>query len=367
MRFMRLTEEEKYWLWLASADGMGAATFYAILGAFEDARTACENAKEVQKRLRLPKTLAENWNRCMDVSFGDRLLENIERSGMNVLTRLSQDYPKMLGDIDNPPPVLYFRGCVPNMDDMTCGMVGTRTPTRSGVQTAIKMARELAERGVVIVSGMARGVDTAAHNGALQGGGKTVAVLGCGADVVYPPENRRIYDEIAERGAVISEFKPGSKPELWCFPLRNRIIAGLSHALLVGEGGQKSGARITVDYALSQGKEVFVMPCNMSSKVAQLPGYLVESGAMIASGARQLMENMSWEASWEEPSEEGTASGMNADEQLVYAMLDREELTADEICAQTGIDIKSMNMLLTLMEIKDSISALPGGRYGVNK
>lgn len=364
---MRLTEEEKYWLWLAGADGMGAATFYAILGAFVDARTACENFSEVPKKLKLPAVLAENWNRCMSAQYRDRLLEIIEKSGMNVLTRLSQDYPKMLSDIDNPPPVLYFKGCMPNMEDMNCGIVGTRTPTRTGVQTAIRIAGELAEQGVVIVSGMARGVDTAAHNGALKARGSTVAVLGCGADVVYPPENRRIYDEIVENGAVVSEFKPGAKPELWCFPQRNRIIAGLSHALIAGEGGQKSGARITVDYALNQGKEVFVMPCNMASKVSRLPGYLVESGAMIASGARQLMECMGWDGNWDRGAEEQSASGMNADEQLVYAMLDREELTADEICAQTGIDIKSMNMLLTLMEIKDSISALPGGRYGANK
>ncbi len=363
---MRLTDEEKYWVWLSGVEGMGAATFYNILGSFIDARTACENYREIPQKLKLQEKLRENLLRDMNTAYLEKLLTSIEKSGQNVLTRLNQDYPKNLAEIDNPPPVLYFKGTLPDMDIMSCGMVGTRKPTKDGFDIAKTMGHDLAAQGVVVVSGMARGIDTASHTGAMAAGGKTVAVLGCGADVLYPPENRKVYDQIVEHGAIVSEFIPGTIPAMCNFPMRNRIISGMSHVLIAGEGGKKSGARITVDCALRQGKDVYALPCNLGSTVAALPVYLIESGAPIAQNAYDLMADQGWVVQ-QPQNDTAKQSRLPKDQQLVYAILSRESATADELCAQTSVGIKEMNMLLTVMELGGEIEATAGGLFRINK
>jgi len=362
-----MTEQEKYWVWLSSIDGMGAVSFYRILNEFVDAKTACENMHEIPGRVKLSPRLRENIKACSCLGYMESLAERIEKSGLKVLTRLSQNYPKLLSEIDNPPPVLYFKGCLPDGDVKWCGMVGSRRPTKNGFMLARETAHDLAKQDVVIVSGMARGIDTACHTGALEARGRTVAVLGCGADVVYPAENARLYEQITGNGAVISEFLPGAGPQARNFPMRNRIISGLSRLLIVGEGSVKSGARITVDFALKQGRDVYVMPCDAKSYVSGLPLYLMENGAPVVNDYRDVMDDNGWDIIHEIPdrSEEGRA--FTGDKGRVYKALLREEMTADEISLDTGIGMRELNMLLTVMEIEGAVEACAGGRFRVNK
>ncbi|HBU11628.1 MAG TPA: DNA-protecting protein DprA [Clostridiales bacterium] len=360
-----MTEQEAYWVWLSSIDGMGSVTFMRILGVFESAKAACENYKEIPERVKLPQRLRENLAAAASRRYWDTLFAGIEKSGVKVLTRLSAEYPKTLEEIDNPPPVLYFKGTVPDMRQ-ACGMVGSRRPTKKGYVFARGLAKELAAQDVAIISGMARGVDSACHEGALLADGKTVAVMGCGVDVIYPPENVKLYGQILERGAVLSEFKPGEQPKPTNFPQRNRIVAGLSHVLVAGEGGSKSGARITVDFALSQGKDVYAMYCDLKSSVAELPLYLVENGAPMVRSAAEIMRDMGWRmAPGRAASEAGETRAMDADQSRVYALLLRESLTADELSGELGIGIRDLNMLLTVMELDGLIDAQAGGLYVV--
>ncbi|MDL2237559.1 DNA-processing protein DprA [Christensenellaceae bacterium OttesenSCG-928-K19] len=366
-----MTEQEAYWVWLSSIDGMGSVTFHKILQVFEDAKTACENYKDIPRRVKLRDRLKENLAAAASRAYWDSLFGSIEKNRIKVLTRLSSGYPRILEDVDNPPPVLYFKGTMPQMEQ-SCGMVGSRRPTKKGYTFARGLAQELAAQDVVIVSGMARGVDTACHEGALAAGGKTVAVLGCGVDVIYPPENVKLYSEIIEHGAVVSEFKPGTQPTTTNFPQRNRIIAGLSRVLIAGEGGEKSGARITVDFALAKGKDIYAMQCDLKSSVAKLPLYLVENGAPMVHSAREIMRDQGWKIT---PRQDGAhsegekqlGSRMDADQSRIYALLMRESMTADEIAKELEIGIKDLNMLLTVMELDGLVSACAGGLYEINK
>jgi len=310
--------------------------------------------------LKLPPKLAENMLDGAYTGYMDLLLEKLEKSRVSVLTRLDQNYPVVLTEIDNPPPVLYFKGCMPDFIGMSCGVIGSRTPSKKGFDGAKELAFELAANKAVIVSGMARGVDTAGHVGALEAKGKTVAVLGCGPDVVYPAENTRLYYEIIEKGAVVSEFLPGTKPLARHFPQRNRIIAGLSRVLLAGEGMEKSGARITVDFALRQGKEVYAMPFDVGTPMAWLPMYLVESGAPLAVCAADVLDGAG-----EVVKRERELPDMNADQAAVYRLLMEGELSPDELAAETGIAMKDLNILITVMEMKGIICPCAGGRLRI--
>ncbi len=365
---MRVTLQEQYWVWLSSIEGMGPVRFYDILGAFLDIETAFMNAEEIAERVKLPGPLAQRVRDAANSKHLENVLECVERSGVQVLTRLNQEYPKTLAEIDNPPPVLYFRGNLPDVDEMSCGMVGSRRPTKSGINAARALAAGLAAQGVTVVSGMARGIDTACHLGALDVGGKTVAVLGCGADVVYPPENLELYGRIVETGTVISEFFPGTLPTTRNFPQRNRIISGLSQILVAGEGGEKSGARITVDFALKQGRDVYAMSCDMKSSMARLPLYLIEAGAPVAADAADILRDRGWrQAKQSATVEEQSTGNMSRAETVIYGALQKEGLTADELAERTGIAIRDVNMLLTVMELNGLVDSAPGGVFIVNK
>jgi DNA processing protein len=190
----------------------------------------------------------------------DAELEKLRRYGVRVLTLHDPDYPPRLREIYNPPALLYVRGEITRQDDQAVGVVGTRSPTVYGRELAARIVPELVAAGLTVVSGLARGIDSIAHNAALQAGGRTIAVLGCGVDVIYPSENRRLFERILEHGAVVSEYPLGTKPDAFNFPARNRIISGLSLGSVVVEAGSSSGASITADYALEQNREVFAFP-----------------------------------------------------------------------------------------------------------
>jgi DNA processing protein len=202
-------------------------------------------------------------------------------AGAVLITRSDERYPPRLGEIYDPPIVLFARGRVEILAEPMIGVVGTRRPTTYGTAVTERIAADLARSGLVISSGMARGIDTAAHQGALEAGGGTVAVFGCGVDVVYPAENRKLASQLAEKGLLLSEFPMGSPAYPQNFPVRNRIISGMSLGILVVEGAQYSGSSITARLALDQGREVFAVPGNVTSKVSWGPNLLIKQGAKL--------------------------------------------------------------------------------------
>ncbi len=366
---MNITDEEKYWLWLHSVDGIGPVKFYNILNTFTDIKTAWENCKELHRCVKgISEAMGEKLCLRANDAFLERLLRFLENKEIQVLTRLGRDYPQTLAEVENPPPVLYYKGKIPSFDDMSCAVVGSRKPTRKGFQAAQAISEGLAAHGVVIVSGMARGIDTAAHTGALAAGGKTVAVLGSGVDVVYPPENKKLYEEIVHKGAVISEFFPGTEPKASNFPQRNRIVSGLSRAMIAGEGGEKSGARITVDFALGQGREVYALACDLKSPVAKLPLYLVDSGAPMVTSAQEVMQDLGWAMTPVSCGVEDETNGNRLDllERQIYNLLLKEASSAEELMRGMDCSISEVNTILTVMELKGLITGVPGNKFIVN-
>ncbi len=364
-----ITQEEKYWVWLASSEGIGPVRFYNILNAFTDLQNAWDNCADIG---RIAPGITEKLAAILRKNANDAYVENIlsmcDKKGIRILTRLNQNYPHTLAEIENPPPVLYYRGEMPEFDEKSCGIVGSRRPTRNGFDMAREVSSGLAAQGVVIVSGMALGIDTAAHAGALDAKGKTVAVLGCGADVVYPKENRRLYDAIIENGAIVSELLPSTEPKAQFFPQRNRIVSGLSRVLIAGEGGDRSGARITVDDALSQGREVYTLACDLKSPMAKLPLYLMDSGAMVVRTALDVMNDQSWEMSFGlgQGKKQKETNKLDLLQAQIYNLLLKEVLNAEQIAQELAISVREANTVLTVMELSGLVEGIPGDKFRIN-
>ena len=272
-------EEELHWLALKLVPGLGARTSGKLLERFRTPQAIFRASRSELEAAGVSGTVAQSI--ASGCTFEDAVTqqERMAESGAVLVTMGDSRYPQVLRDIFDPPPVLFVRGRVELLQSLSLGVVGTRRPTPYGVAVAERLAADLAHAGLTIVSGMARGIDTAAHKGALKAGGETVAVLGCGADVVYPSENRKLAAEIAARGLIVSEFPMGAVAFPQNFPIRNRIISGMSLGVLVVEGAQYSGSAITAKLAMDQGREVFAVPGNITSKLSWGPNLLIKQGA----------------------------------------------------------------------------------------
>ncbi len=362
-----LSQDEIYWIWLSGIDGVFPKWFYMLQSVFLEPKYVWEYAGEISARLpNFPQNIAENIKKARTDDFLENLLSGIRKKGITPLTAASQNYPYPLHALIDPPPVLYCRGALPQIWERSVSIVGTRRPTRNGYNSARNMAFSIALQDVAVVSGMARGIDTAAHTGALEAGGCTVAVLGSGVDVVYPKENRELYEKIIQTGAVVSEFRPGTPPLSGNFPRRNRIIAALSAATIVSEGGIKSGARITADIALSIGRQVFAIPCDIGSDVAALPIALLKSGAALISESRDLMEAMGWKSRGAGgQKKENRKNVLDFLQEQIYNSLLKGELTTEQLANEINIPINEINTALTMMEFNGVIECLPGNYFSI--
>lgn len=306
----------------------------------------------------------------------DAELVRAERQGVTLLALGTPGYPEALGQIYDPPPVLYVRGGLPegvhgSLERLrSLGVVGTRNATPYGLELSRRLAQELAAQGVAIVSGLALGVDTAAHEGALAAaGGETVAVLGSGVDVIYPGQNRRLAERLlAQGGALVSEYRLGTAPRAEYFPGRNRIINGLSRGILVVEGGKKSGALITADYALEEGRTLFAVPGRVGDPRAEGPLELLKQGAVLTQSAADIADEFGWRTpSAQPPAPKGAGgaalSGLNAE--LAALIRDRGEPLLDDLIVATGRSAPELLPALMTLELGGVIRALPSGRYSV--
>ena len=289
--------------------------------------------------------------------------------GARIIRWNDPEYPARLMHIYDPPPTLYVKGQLPPADSPAVAVVGSRKPTAYGLKVAEALARDLASRGVAVVSGMARGIDSAAHRGALAAGGPTVAVLGSGIDVVYPSENRALYDRIAQSGAVVSEFPTGTKPESGNFPARNRVISGISQGVVVVEAAEKSGSLITVDCAVDQGREVFAVPGPVNVPTSRGPHRLIKQGACLVESAADILEELGLapaRPSGGAPSTEAASAAnppLTPAEARVFGFIGPLDATVDEIARSAGLPAHEAGAALVMLEIRGLVRSLPGGRY----
>ena len=361
---MQYSVMEQYWIWLSSVEGIGPRRFYQLLSEYEDARQVWDDVNDPKMEKLIGAKAYKNLKAARNEGAFYVLFEKLERLNIRVITRLSADYPYRLARTVDPPPALYTRGEADLNDERMFAMVGSRRCTRDGEKTAFDFAKELSDNGVTVVSGMALGIDANAHGGALAGSGKTVAVLGSGADVVYPMENWDIYEHIlAGRGMIISEYVPGTRPLPGNFPARNRIISGLCDGVLIVEGAEKSGAMITVGCALEQGRDVFAVPGSIYARLSKSPNRLIVEGAHPAISPYDILEHYRWASREDKQEEEPVSVELSEDEQKIVCPLRKQALTATELMEETGFDIKKLNTLLTMLELRGIIFKQVGGEY----
>ena len=274
-------EEELHWLALKLIPGLGARTSNKLLERFRSPLAIFRASRTELEATGVSGAVAQSI--ASGCTFEDAVAqqEKMAETGAVLVTIGDPRFPQRLREIYDPPIVLFARGRVELLQSLSLAVVGTRRPTAYGIAVAERLSGDLAHAELTIVSGMARGIDTSAHKGTLAAGGDTVAVLGCGVDIVYPAENRKLYSEIAAKGLVISEFPMGSTAFPQNFPIRNRIISGVSVGVLVVEGAQYSGSAITAKLAMDQGREVFAVPGNITSKLSWGPNLLIKQGAKI--------------------------------------------------------------------------------------
>ena len=296
---------------------------------------------------------------------------------INKITIDDAIYPKNLRNIYNPPKQLYVNGSMSEADEVAVAIVGSRRASIYGLETSERLGYELALRGVTVVSGMALGIDTAAHRGALKAKGRTIAVLGSGHGDIYPPQNKKLYEEIAKSGAVITEYEEDIEPLAYNFPMRNRIISGLSLGIVVVEAARNSGALITANFAAEQGRTVFAVPGKVSSQTSSGTNELIKDGARLVQSVDDILEELHIveikpvDESEKNKIDKKIASKTKAyiyntlteDERKIYKVLSDEPLYIDDIFKNSGLDSSKASKVLLNLELKHLIKALPGKQF----
>ncbi len=344
-------DERAAWVGFSLVKGIGPARFRGLLQVFGRAADAWRASQADLEAAGLPAAVAQAVVRTRHRVDPAERLAAWEQAGIRVLTWQDADYPERLRPLPQAPPVLYVRGALQPRDAWAAAIVGTRKMTGYGRRVAEDVATYLAEQGVTVVSGLARGIDGVAHRAALQAGGRTLAVLGSGVDVVYPPEHRPLAAAIVEQGALLSEFPPGTRPEGPHFPRRNRLISGLALAVVVVEAGERSGALITATFAAEQGREVFAVPGSIYAATSQGTLWLLQQGAHVLRKPEDLAAVFDMPRL---PFRQQARQQWPTDptERLLWQYLQGEPRHVDELCAETGLPAAQVSALLTLMELK---------------
>jgi DNA processing protein len=348
-------DERGYWVVLNTAAGIGPVRFQRLLETCGSAEGAWRASEMELAAAGLERRTVTSLRQLRQRTSPEAITDSLGRLGIGTRTLLDPDYPPNLRQVADPPPVLFVRGRLSGTDRLAVALVGTRRATEYGRAVADRLARDLAAAGVTIVSGLAKGVDTLAHRAALQSGGRTIAVLGNGLDQVYPPENAGLARQIAEgeAGAIVSEFPPGVPPDAVNFPRRNRIISGLSLCTVIVEAGEKSGALITADFALEQGRDVFAVPGSIFNPNAVGSNQLLRQGAIPATSADDILETIGLALSTAEAAPlAGEDSGLQADEVALRSALAGEPRHVDDLARTLGVDPGTVSATLAILELK---------------
>ncbi|OPY87770.1 MAG: hypothetical protein A4E72_01435 [Syntrophus sp. PtaU1.Bin208] len=377
-----------YWLALRSVNGIGNLSFKSLLESFASPYHVFRATYSELVRIPGigPKTASSikafhNWQKL------ENELKELKKFQIRLVTCHDEEYPVILKNAYDYPPILYVKGCLEE-NDLNIAMVGSRIASAYGIYTTERLARELALKGMTIVSGMARGIDSAAHRGALAGRGRTIAVLGCGLDVIYPPENKELCNKIADNGAVVSEFALGTPPNAPNFPMRNRIISGLSLGVVVVEANDRSGSLITARIAMEQGREVFAVPGSIDSSGSRGSHKLIREGAKLIENVDDILEEIlpqikrSQRNSFPDRQKEGTdipkterpdqktpipgpfsKFSFSKNERMILNILTTKAVDIDSIIARSGLSVNETMSCLLNLELYDTILQLPGKLY----
>lgn len=371
-------EKLKYWLALKSIMGIGNALFSALVdnwGTPEAVFSA--SASKLQTLPGITRKIADavigfkSWDKIL------RELELVRKAGINIVTYQDELYPVKLLEIYDRPVFLYLQGKLTS-DDINIAVVGSRLASTYGKYTTERISRELAGLGLTVVSGLARGIDSAAHRGALAARGRTIAVLGSGLDIVYPPENKKLFATIIEQGAVISELPLGSPPVAFNFPARNRIISGMSYGVVVVEAGEKSGSLITAKLALEQGREVFAVPGSIDSAGARGTNKLIKQGAKLIENTDDILEEIlpqlektkvfsASSVSRPEAIKPPVKTELSKTDQEIVDIVSGGCLHIDEIITGTGLSPAEISSTLMALELKGLIQQHPGKFFSLKK
>jgi|WetSurMetagenome_2_1015567.scaffolds.fasta_scaffold00123_33 DNA processing protein len=364
----------RYWLALSFAKDIGPITAKKLLAAFhlpEEIFRAPVRELQAVGDIRDSRARAIREFDAWDIV--DKEIENMDRLNVGALMFCDRDYPESLRQIDDSPIILYMKGSILPEDRYALGIVGSRHMSLYGKEIASAFASNLASRGLTIVSGLARGIDTSAHKGALKAGGRSIAVLGCGIDIVYPPENEGLWEDLSQKGAVISEFPLGTPPNRENFPRRNRLISGLSLGVLVVEAAAGSGSLITADYALEQGKEIFAVPGGVTSVNSVGSNALIKKGAKLVQNVDDILVElapllrglMRADSSKKEPGVVTDLSGLeiNDQEKAICKALCSEPRHIDLISRETGIAPQNLLGIMLGLELKGIIRQAEGKRF----
>ena len=374
----RITETEKimehYWLWLCSCPGLYRPQIAGLIGYFGDPKSLYEaETRELGRWKRLADDETVKWVNALinykDTTSVAEAEEKLTKRKLNFVSRQSPLFPEKLGNLPDCPYGLFYRGCLPDPARHAVAVIGARRCSNYGQQMAAVLGKALAKESYQVISGMAAGIDGIAQSACLGAGGSSFAVLGSGADVCYPQENDLLYEHLQEEGGIISEYPPMTPPLRHHFPMRNRLISGLSDAVIVVEARAQSGSLITADLALDQGKEVYAVPGRYNDLLSYGCNRLIEQGAGIVLSTENLLENLAIALNLERipPKEEDlireTIREMEADERRVYNALNFDAKSLDEIAADAGLTLlQSMKAILNL-QLKNLAAEVSKNRY----
>ncbi len=383
-------DDFKYFYFLSKADGLGSVRLKRLLDKFGTAKDVIDaSEKELvsveginTKTARPVAGLRRNLD-TLEKDF-EALEKKMRRLAIGALTISDKDYPQLLKKIYDPPAILYFKGknsgeILKNSLDSCIGIVGTRTPTEYGKKVCEQISAELSNLGITVLSGFARGIDTVAHKTVLSyksASGKTVAVFGCGLDVIYPPENKKLYEMIVEQGLILSEFEISAKPDSMNFPRRNRIISGLSLGVVVIESGKEGGALITARCALDQGREVYAVPGDINSRLSKGTNELIKNGqAKLVDSVEDILDELRTKLNmlpFEESKNGKPAKNIQVDlkgnEKTIYDFISsaKDAFHIDAISESTGLNISDCLVNLLNLEFKGLIRQLPGKMFTIS-
>ncbi len=361
--------EKEYLLWLSRTKGLSIQRQHDLLEYFYSAENIFSATRvELQEFQELTLKKIDNIISHQQEAIIEMYLDELKSLGIKYVTLACEDYPSNLKDMINPPLCMYYIGDIPKAT-LYVSIIGSRRCTDYGKFVAHKFSKELAKEDIVVISGMAAGADTIAHVGCLEGGGKTIAVVGSGLDICYPKSNEKLMKKITQNGCVMSEYPPQTPPNPGNFPLRNRIISALSDGLIVVEAALKSGTMITVDYALEQGRTVFTVPGNITSKNSEGTNALLRQGAIPLTDIKDILEEFSLK---QENSLNIQDEGMLnkklkatlTDEEIsVFKHINYEPKTVEEVTFLSGESVQIVLYLLTVLELKGAIKKINGQKY----
>ncbi|MGQ9608517.1 MAG: DNA-processing protein DprA [bacterium] len=363
------SDDIKDWITLHSIPGIGSISFLRLVKFFGSPRAVLDaGLKDLLNVRGITPAISKSIVDYRDTIDAERELDLIKQYGCRIIKIDDEEYPANLRTIYDPPPIIYIKGSIIPNDSQSISIVGARKASAYGKSVAENISKGLVLKGFTIVSGMAHGIDASAHNAALDAGGRTIAVMGNGLDIIYPPNNEKLYERIINSGAVISEFPMGTEPKKENFPIRNRIISGLSLGTLVVEASNHSGALITANYALEQGREVFAVPGPIFSETSKGTNSLIKQGAKLVESTDDILTELTFyipnsygnECEYLKDDDKIMEKQLSEEEYKIWKVVDYTPIHIDDITRQTNLPTSVVSAMLVILELKGLIQQQTG-------